>query len=134
PSARQDCWRISIPNTAIGDVEAMLRDGVQKKVGVGDTVTLAPDTGAVAAQIESAVNSLIAQAQANSAYLQDTILHHSSTNPRIIQVPMVETSNSINLGEVQERKVIGFASLWLTGASQHELKGYFVAQNTSTGR
>jgi len=134
PCAKQHFWRISIPSTTNADFEAMLRDGVQNKIGVGDTVTLDPDTGAVAAQIETAVNSLIAQAQANSAYLQDTILNHSSTNPRIIQVPMVETSDSTNLGEVQQRKVIGFASLWLTGASQHELKGYFVAQNTSTGR
>jgi hypothetical protein len=134
PCAKQHFWRISIPNTTNADFEAMLRDGVQNMIGVGDTVNLDPDTGAVAAQIQSAVNSLIAQAQANSAYLEDDILHHSSTNPRIIQVPMVETVESTDLAVAQQSRVIGFASLWLTGASQHELKGYFVAQNTSTGR
>jgi hypothetical protein len=134
PCAKQHFWRVSIPSTTNSDFEAMLRDGVGDMIGVGDTVTLDPDTGAVAAQIQSAVNYLISQAQGNSAYLQDDILHHSSTNPRIIQVPMVEPVNSTNLAVVQQEKVIGFASLWLTGADQHELRGYFVAQNTSTGR
>jgi hypothetical protein len=134
PCAKQHFWRISIPNTTNADFEAMLRDGVQNMIGVGDTVNLDPDTGAVAAQIEHAVNSLIAQAQANSAYLQDDILNHSSTNPRIIQVPMVETVETDDYSQEVQSRVIGFASLWLTGASQRELKGYFVAQNTSTGR
>jgi len=134
PCAKQHFWRISIPSTTNADFEAMLRDGVGNMVGVGDTVTLDPDTGAVAAQIQSAVNNLIAQAQSNSAYLQDDILKHSSTNPRIIQVPMVETVESDNMTAIKESRVIGFASLWLTGADQHELRGYFVAQNTSTGR
>jgi hypothetical protein len=135
PCAKQHFWRISIPNTTNADFEAMLRDGVQNMIGVGDTVELDPDTGAVAAQIQGAVNNLIAQAQANSAYLQDDILNHSSTNPRIIQVPMVETvEDDGNYSDKKQSKVIGFASLWLTGASQHELRGYFVAQNTSTGR
>jgi len=134
PCAKQHFWRISIPNTTNADFEAMLRDGVQNMVGVGDTVNLDPDTGAVAAQIQSAVNSLIAQAQANSAFLEDDILHHSSNNPRIIQVPMVETVDADEYTSAKQSKIIGFASLWLTGANQHELKGYFVAQNTSTGR
>jgi hypothetical protein len=134
PCAKQHFWRISIPNTTNADFEAMLRDGVQRKISVGDTVDLDPDTGAVAAQIQSAVNSLIAQAQGNSAYLQDTVLRHNSTNPRIIQVPMVEVVTTDDYSQHVQSKVIGFASLWLTGVSRHELKGYFVAQNTSTGR
>src|SRR6266568_5505791 len=80
PCAKQHFWRLAIPNTTNADFEAMLRDGVGNEIGVGDTVNLDPDTGAVAAQIQSAVNSLIAEAQTNSAYLQDSVLHHSSTN------------------------------------------------------
>jgi hypothetical protein len=34
---------------------------------------------------------------------------------------------------MKQSKIIGFASLWLIGADDHELKGYFVSQNTSTG-
>jgi hypothetical protein len=48
-------------------------------------------------------------------------------------VPMIAPVESTDLGSKREEKIIGFASLWLTGASKHELKGYFVAQNTSTG-
>jgi len=134
PCAKQHFWRITIPNTTNADFEAMLRDGVQNQIGVGDTVSLDPDTGAVAAQIQSAVNSLIAEAETNSAYLQDDILHHSSTNPRIIQVPIVETVETSDFAVPTQSKIIGFASLWLTGADMHELRGYFVSQNTSTGR
>jgi hypothetical protein len=134
PCAKQHFWRISIPNTTNADFESMLRDGVQNQIGVGDTVNLDPDTGAVAAQIQSAVNSLINEAQTNSAYLQDDVLHHSSTNPRIIQVPMVETVQSNDYAQDTQSKIIGFASLWLIGADQHELKGIFVSQNTSTGQ
>src|SRR5712692_5560693 len=120
PCAKQHFWRISIPNTTNADFEAMLRDGVQNQIGVGDTVNLDPDTGAVAAQIQSAVNSLIAEAETNSAYLQDDILHHSSTNPRIIQVPMVETVQTGDYAQAAQSKIIGFASLWLVGADSHE--------------
>jgi hypothetical protein len=133
PCAKQHFWRISIPNTTNADFEAMLRDGVQNEIGVGDTVNLDPNTGAVAAEIQSAVNSLIQEAQSNSAYLQDDILHHSSTNPRIIQVPIVETVSDGDYTQEKQSKIIGFASLWLVGADQHQLSGYFVSQNTSTG-
>ena len=133
PCAKQHFWRITIPNTTNADFESMLRDGVQNQIGVGDTVNLDPDTGAVAAQITTAVNSLIAEAETNSAYLQDDILHHSSTNPRIIQVPMVETVQTGDYAQDVQSKIIGFASLWLIGADDHELKGYFVSENTSTG-
>ena len=133
PCAKQHFWRLAIPNTTNADFEAMLRDGVGNEIGVGDTVNLDPDTGAVAAQIQSAVNSLIAEAQTNSAYLQDSVLHHSSTNPRIIKVPMVATVTGGNYSVAKQSKIIGFASMWLIGADQHQLQGIFVSQNTSTG-
>jgi Flp pilus assembly protein TadG len=133
PCAKQHFWRIAIPNTTNADFEAMLRDGVNNEIGVGDTVNLDPDTGAVEAEIQSAVNSLIQEAQTNSAYLQDDITHHSSTNPRIIQVPIVATVSGDNLTQMKQSKIVGFASLWLTGVENHQLEGYFVSQNTSTG-
>jgi Flp pilus assembly protein TadG len=133
PCAKQHFWRIAIPNTTNADFEAMLRDGVSNEISVGDTVTLDPNTGAVAAEIQSAVNSLIQEAQTNSAYLQDTVLNHSSTNPRIIQVPMVETVQTNDYAAPTQSQIVGFASMWLVGADDHEIKGYFVSQNSSTG-
>src|SRR5713101_6309338 len=70
PCAKQHFWRITIPSTTNADFEAMLRDGVSKQIGVGDTVNLDPDTGAVAAEIGDAVKNLINEAQTNSAYLE----------------------------------------------------------------
>jgi hypothetical protein len=133
PCAKQHFWRLVVLNTTNADFEAMLRDGIPIPPLVGDVVGLDPDTGAVAAQIQSAVNSLIAQSQADPAYAQDSVLRHSSTNPRIIQVPLVEVVTTDDYTRPLQSKIIGFASLWLTGVSRHELKGYFVSQDTSSG-
>ena len=68
------------------------------------------DAVGCAAQIQSAVNSLIAEAQTNSAYLQDSVLHHSSTNPRIIKVPMVATVTGGDYSAAKQSKIL--APIW----------------------
>src|SRR5207245_10261796 len=96
-------------------------------------VITAPAAVAASARSHSSINSLIAQAQTNSAYLQYSGLHHSSTNPRIIKVPMVATVPGGDYSAAKQSKIIGFASMWLIWADQHQLTGIFVSQNTSTG-
>jgi hypothetical protein len=130
PVAKQHFWRITVPGATDTDLEWMLRDGIVDLATVGDLPGLDPNTGAIAAQIQVAVATRIALAQADPAYAREDALHHSPDNPRLVQLPLVERVEGSNLGSPTQSKVIGFASLWLTGASQHELKGYFVALTT----
>ncbi|HEV8177074.1 MAG TPA: HYR domain-containing protein [Gemmatimonadales bacterium] len=131
PVAKQHFWRISVPNTTDADFEAMLLNGMQPPPIPGNILDLDPNPGAVATEIQRMVNNLIAQAQADPLYQQDDILNPHAGNPRVIQLAMVAPVAGSDMSIPLSSQMIGYASLWLTGADQHELRGYFIPPNTS---
>lgn len=104
--------------------------GYAGTLGAGDQLSADTEPGAMTGPTKSAVNYRIGLATSNPAYAPDTASSYSGTNPRILEIAMVQSWVDVS-GKTQVQ-ITGFAAVYLVGMQGNDVQGVFVS--ASTGR
>lgn len=102
-----------------------IKYGYSGTLGTGDDLFTDTEPGAKTGPTKDGVDYRISLATSNPTYASETSTSFSSSNPRILICPMVNSWVDVAGRSVVE--IVGFAAIYLEGMSGNNVSGRFVA-------